>query len=270
MSDPVSSNQIYKYPRTRHIEGSRLQPGDEDLDSVPFSKIAGRHLVVEEKVDGANCGISFGSDGELLLQSRGHYLTGGHREKHFTLFKQWATTHASSLWRCLRHRYVLYGEWLYAKHTVYYDRLPHYFMEFDILDTVDTVFLNTNRRQKLLQDVAVVPVRILHAGPLTTRRQLTDLVGPSAFMTSSHLTTLRSKSQELGLDTDRTLRETDQSDLMEGLYIKVEEDGIVSERYKYVRADFLTAVFQAEGHWLNRQIIPNQLDQSVDLFEAGS
>jgi hypothetical protein len=31
---------MYKYPRTPHIEGSRLQPGDEDLDSVPFSAIA--------------------------------------------------------------------------------------------------------------------------------------------------------------------------------------------------------------------------------------
>ena len=35
---------LHKYPRTRHLEGSRLQPGDEDLDSVPFAAIAGRHL----------------------------------------------------------------------------------------------------------------------------------------------------------------------------------------------------------------------------------
>ena len=24
-------NQIYKYPRTHHVEGSKLQPGDEDM-----------------------------------------------------------------------------------------------------------------------------------------------------------------------------------------------------------------------------------------------
>ena len=47
---------IHKYPRTQHLEGSRLQPGDEDLEAVPFRAIAGRNLVVEEKVDGANCG----------------------------------------------------------------------------------------------------------------------------------------------------------------------------------------------------------------------
>ena len=41
---------MYKYPRTPHIEGSRLQPGDEDLDSVPFSAIASQYVVVGEKV----------------------------------------------------------------------------------------------------------------------------------------------------------------------------------------------------------------------------
>jgi hypothetical protein len=74
---------MYKYPRTPHIEGSRLQPGDEDLDSVPFSSIASQYVAVEEKVDGANAAISFSPDGQMLLQSRGHYLTGGEREKHF-------------------------------------------------------------------------------------------------------------------------------------------------------------------------------------------
>ena len=62
------------------------------------------------------------------------------------------------------------------------------------------------------------------------------------------------------------MRETDRSNLMEGLYIKVEENDIVTERYKYVRADFLTAVLESEGHWLNRKIVPNQLADGVDIW----
>ena len=84
---------LKKYPRTPHLEGSRLQPGDEDLSQVPFSYVKGKHLVVEEKIDGANTAISFSEDGELLLQSRGHYLTGGYRERHYNLMKQWANIH---------------------------------------------------------------------------------------------------------------------------------------------------------------------------------
>src|SRR5258707_15556976 len=110
---------LRKYPRTHHLEGSRLQPGDEDAHAAPFRQIAGRYLVVEEKFDGANAGISFDAAGRLPLQSRGHFITGGEREKHFDLFKQWANTHAPALYNALGSRYVLYGEWLYAKHTIY-------------------------------------------------------------------------------------------------------------------------------------------------------
>jgi hypothetical protein len=119
-----SMNTILKYPRTPHIEGSRCQPGDEDMENVPFNKIAGRYIVLEEKVDGANSGISFSPEGELLLQSRGHYLTGGYRERHFNLFKTWANVHVDEFWDILEDRYILYGEWLYAKHTVFYDLCP--------------------------------------------------------------------------------------------------------------------------------------------------
>ena len=48
--------ELRKYPRTPHLEGSRLQPGDEDLSQIRFKEIAGRHLVIEEKLP---CPIPF-------------------------------------------------------------------------------------------------------------------------------------------------------------------------------------------------------------------
>jgi hypothetical protein len=81
---------LLKYPRTPHLQGSRLQPGDADLAAVAFPEIAGRYLVLEEKLDGANSAISFDTDGALRLQSRGHYLTGGPRERQFGPMKAWA------------------------------------------------------------------------------------------------------------------------------------------------------------------------------------
>jgi hypothetical protein len=50
---------LHKYPRTPHISGSGLQPGDDTAAVVLFRTLAGQHLVVEEKMDGANCAISF-------------------------------------------------------------------------------------------------------------------------------------------------------------------------------------------------------------------
>ncbi len=257
---------IRKYPRTRHVEGSRLQPGDHDLAAVPFAELAGRHLVIEEKMDGANCGVSFSAQSELLLQSRGHYLTGGHRERHFDLLKRWAWTWRDRLWEVLGDRYVLYGEWLRAKHTVFYDRLPHYFLEFDVLDTVDDAFLDTPTRHELLADLPIVSVRVLHEGAVDRIERLTEHLGSSVFISAEHRERLREHVASLDLDVDRVLSETDPSPLMEGLYIKTEEGGRVTGRFKYVRADFLTVVRESESHWLSRPIVPNLLADGVDLF----
>jgi hypothetical protein len=257
-------SRIHKYPRTHHLEGSRLQPGDEDLASVPFKEVANRFLVIEEKMDGANAAISFDADGKLWLQSRGHFLTGGAREKHF---KQWAHCHADALRAALADRYVLYGEWLYAKHTVFYDRLPHYFLEFDVLDTETGSFLSTDRRRDLLHGLPVASVPVLWSGQARTREELAALVGPSLFKGPDWRQRLLETAAARGLDAERVWRETDRSDLMEGLYLKAEEPGArVVGRYKYVRADFLTSVLDSGSHWLKRPIVPNQLADGVDIF----
>ncbi len=261
---------LIKYPRTPHLEGSRLQPGDEDLRQVPFDVIAGRHLVVEEKCDGANSAVSFDEHGELLLQSRGHYLTGGWRERHYNLFKQWASVHREALRVVLGSRYVMYGEWLYAKHTVFYDMLPHYFLEFDILDRETGIFLDTPTRHGMLAGLPVVSVPVLAEGAFTDKATLTALLGPSNYISGeSHLDALRRTSRRLGLDEERQVRETDPLPLMEGLYIKVEEGGQVTDRMKFVRPTFYQAVQLSESHWQSRPIVPNGLAVPVESLFGG-
>ena len=46
--------------------------------------------------------------------------------------------------------------------------------------------------------------------------------------------------------------------------------GAVVERYKYIRAGFLTSVLNADSHWLDRPIVPNLLEPGADIFAAGS
>ena len=260
--------KLLKYPRTQHIQGSRLQPGDEDLDSVHFAEIAGRNLVIEEKMDGANSAISFDEDQKLCLQSRGHYLTGGEREKHFDLFKVWANTYAAQLWEILGARYIAYGEWLYAKHTVFYDRLPHYWLEFDVYDRESATFLSTEKRAKLFRNSAITQVQVIFSGIVSRQSDLPKLLGHSNFIGSSHLQKLRELSLNQNLPYEKVLKETDQSAIMEGLYIKEEDETSVTGRFKFVRASFLTSVQQSESHWLNRPIIPNQLIPGTNLFEV--
>lgn len=258
--------QIHKYPRTRHIEGSGLQ-ADDDPVTAPWAELTGRYLVVEEKMDGANCGLSFGRDGRLRLQSRGHYLTGGPRERQFDLLKGWASAHAAALWEQLGEHYVLYGEWCYGKHSLFYTDLPHYLLEFDIFDTHDGTFLSSERRAAMLKNLPfVASVRVLHTGPLPSLAALQALVGPSHFIAADHREQLAAAAQEAGLDPAQALAETDPSGLMEGLYIKVEEGGVVQGRYKYVRRGFLQTVLDSGSHWMDRPLLPNRLRAGVSLW----
>lgn len=261
---------MIKYPRTPHLTGSRLQKGDEDMSVAGLAVLRGHFIVVEEKVDGANAGVSFDARGQLRLQSRGHVLTGGPRERHFNLLKRWAHAHRAALWEVLGDRYLMYGEWLYAKHTVFYDALPHFFLEFDVLDTHEDVFLSTERRRALLASLPVVSVPVLSQGLVERRLEppLQSLISPTRYKSATWRGALERSCRALKLDPVRAQRQTDASDLMEGLYLKVESHGEVVARYKWVRASFEQAIAASDSHWHSRPIIPNQLAEGVDIFEV--
>ena len=256
---------IYKYPRTRHIEGSRLQVGDM-ADDKPIKDLAGEHLIVEEKLDGANSAVSFDVDGSLLLQSRGHFLNGGGRERHFALLKTWAAAHAHVLHPVLGHRFVIYGEWMYAKHTVFYDRLPHYFMEFDVLDRNTGVFLSTSARRSLLTGLPIMPVPVVHEGEISSVDHLSSMTRPTPYKSANWRDALVKAAELSGSRPDMVDQQTEDSDLAEGLYIKQEDADHVVDRFKFVRADFLQAIAASDGHWHDRPILPNTLADGVDIF----
>ncbi len=252
--------KILKYPRTQHLQGSRLGEGDEDLSQIPFSEIFGKHIVIEEKIDGANSAISFNDKGELLLQSRGHYLNGGYGERHYNLMKQWANNNKALFYSVLGSRYIMYGEWMYAKHTVFYDALPDYFMEFDIFDREREIFLDTASRKVITEQLGIVhSVPVLAEGVFKSKEAILAYLGDSNYITENHIEVLRGLAERQGLDVERQVRETDPSLTMEGLYIKVEEDGEVKQRVKFVRNSFYQCVNASGSHWQQRPIIPNQL-----------
>ena len=262
MSEPT----FLKYPRTPHLNGSRLQPGDADLAIVARTALAGLHLVVEEKLDGANSAISFAREGGPLLQSRGHYLRGGGGERQFDLFKTWAQAYAGPLREALGTRYVVYGEWLYAKHTVFYDALPHYFLEIDIYDREREVFLASAERAALREGLPLVSVPILSEGAAEDLDPLPSLVSRSHYKTSDWLAGLDAAAASLDQPADLVRRQTDPSSLAEGLYVKWEQDGVVRGRFKLVRETFLDQVAASGSHWADRPILPNRLRADVELF----
>lgn len=254
---------IIKYSRTIHIEGSNLQVGDSKC-RFPYSDLIGKNLTIEEKIDGQNAAISFSESGELRLQSRGHYLSGGWRERHFAYLKSFASWFRWPLFQVLGGRYLLFGESMYCKHTIFYNHLPSYFIEYDVYDKERKVFLSTKARKELLAPLRefLVPVRVLFTGNNSMKYdQFVGLVGKSKYINTSriqkdfHNACIKGES-DFDLEYSRTCLDG----MMEGLYVKVEEDGIVAGQYKWVRSSFTQTVLDSESHWQSRKIVPNKLN----------
>ncbi len=243
----ASRDDFTKYPRTPHLLGSRGTDDDKHLgrrESLAF--IADPSLVVEEKLDGTNVGIHFTTAGRMVLQCRGHEITAG-MHAQYDLFKQWTMGKRPVLEAMLGDRFLLFGEWLYARHSVYYRRLPHYFFEFDIYDKQAGVFLDLAARLALLEGTGILTVPVLQRGPATAE-ELRALIGPSRF--------------DSVFENPRTGR-TD--GLMEGLYLRTEAAGHVTGRAKLVRPEFVEKVQQSE-HWQHQAVAPNLLAEGAEIW----
>src|SRR5262245_46062785 len=152
----ATRDSFIKYPRTPHLFGSQGTDDDKHLgpkESAAF--IANPSLIVEEKLDGTNVGIHFNANGRLVLQCRGHEIAEG-MHPQYDLFKQWTSVKRPVLEAMLGARFILYGEWLHAKHSVHYHALPHYFFEFDIYDKDAARFLALETRLQMLDGTGVL------------------------------------------------------------------------------------------------------------------
>jgi hypothetical protein len=99
----------------------------------------------------------------MVLQCRGHLITEG-MHPQYDLFKQWATVKRYVLEQRLENRFLLFGEWVYARHSVHYRQLTHYFFEFDIYDKEIEAFLDLERRLDLLAGAGIETVPVFTRG----------------------------------------------------------------------------------------------------------
>ena len=62
--------ELIDFPRTPHLFGSRPGRDDKVLSETETDAMLAGPLVVQEKVDGSNVGLSLDDAGQLLLQNR--------------------------------------------------------------------------------------------------------------------------------------------------------------------------------------------------------
>lgn len=256
---------MIRYPKTPRLK---------NIDIKPWAKLT---AVVSEKLDGANAGVSFSDAGELVLQSRGHVLRGGPREKQFDLFKSLCSSLREPLYEALGSRYILFGEWLYAKHRSFYDCLPGYFLTYDMYDKESEIFLSTSRRQALLKELPLPEAPILYQGRFSKVNNFGQFIGESRFKSHLWRDRLLNKAEVIGVRAPLT--HTDGSNLMEGIYVKIEDPDKVVGRFKMPRPEFEKV--RDSDLWDRGLILPNSLAEgdgieplpgtrTPPVFKAGS
>jgi hypothetical protein len=243
----ASREEFVKYPRTPHLAGSHGTVDDKHLSARQSSALIGDpSLIVEEKLDGTNVGVHFTTAGRMVLQCRGHEITSG-MHPQYDLFKQWVGVKRGVLEAMLHDRFILFGEWLYARHSIHYRKLPHYFFEFDLFDKQRSAFLDLRTRLQMLVGTGIQTVPVLHRGAASAE-ELRALVGQSQFDSTF----------------DNPLTGTTDG-VMEGLYLRTEADGVVTGRAKIVRPEFIEKIKRSE-HWRNQPIVVNRLADGAEIW----
>lgn len=244
---------MIKLPRTLHIAGSGLT-SPQDPEVIQFSKLDGEFLYVEEKLDGTGASIFFDDQLQPQLWHRGSPAIG----KEFHRLRAWISCHQDDLFDLLEDRYVLFGEWMLHKHTIFYDRLSTLFFESDVYDRKNEYWLSTFARDELMSKHEYIRhVPVLAAFRPSKLEQLTSLVKRSMYQSDRWREVLWKKSEKENFNLKEVLGQCDQSDLAEGLYIKHEDQDQVLGRYKYVRPEFVERIINSGSHLIDRVPVYN-------------
>jgi len=149
---------------------------------------------------------------------------------------------------------------MYKKHTIYYDRLPDYLLESDVYDRQNNIWLSTFSRDSLFAGKMFIKhVPVIASLKPTSLEQLTSLVGKPKYQSDYWRKSMWDVCEKSGRDTTQAFAETDASHLMEGLYIKHEDDKQVLNRYKYVRHEFVDLIVNSGTHVQDRVLVKNQI-----------
>eukprot|EP01064_Diplonema_japonicum_P008638 TRINITY_DN16073_c0_g1_i1.p1 TRINITY_DN16073_c0_g1~~TRINITY_DN16073_c0_g1_i1.p1 ORF type:complete len:981 (+),score=235.85 TRINITY_DN16073_c0_g1_i1:37-2979(+) len=223
-----------KFPRTQHLYSvGKGSVGRDDLllSAEDAKSYHSEKTVVEEKIDGSNLGIWFDEDMNVVCMNRGKAVTSSSGSQWGKL-DAWLDEKRSELYKILGQRYTLYGEWMVARHSISYTKLPDYFIAFDVYDKRAGRFLGVRPRNELIRSTSLYVIRPISTSVHPDKASLTSLLSTQSYYTSA---------------------------VIEGVYIRVDTpDGLwLDKRAKIVNAEFMEGI--EEGHWQKRAMEKNSL-----------
>lgn len=218
-------SEFFRFPHTPHLAwlGHGLPRDDKVLPLNEVTNMLSGVVLVEEKLDGANLGFSFDLDGRLHVQNRGQYLKYPFSGQ-FSKLGHWLDSHEPLLRAHLDSSLIVFGEWCTARHSISYQKLPDWYLMFDVYDRNACKFWSTSRRNKLADKLGLKVVPQISKGKFK--------------LNSIKNFALTAKSEY-------------SNELVEGVVIRNDSELWCESRAKLVRPDFTQSI---EEHWRKRVI----------------
>lgn len=225
-----SSNQsdIIKFPRTRHLANiGGASREDLLLEQSEINEFLASELYIEEKIDGANMGISIDpSTYAIKFQNRSHYVTSSYAAQ-FKKLDAWKDKFQTELFDIIEPgTHILFGEWVYSKHSIHYTNLPGYFIAFDLFNKKTGKFASRDMLEKLLANTSIPLIRLVTNSKFKSVDQIVKL-----------------------LDTKSAYYDGK----LEGVYVRVCDELNTLKRAKIVRSDFICG----DTHWSKSKCVEN-------------
>lgn len=149
---------IPEFPKTPH------------LHQIDDAILSNENLFVEEKIDGANCGITC-IDGHPVIRNRTHILNKGYVKKKGAAKQQFRPVWNWYYDNAKKFKHLgdvtLYGEWVWTLHGIHYNKLPDWFVVYDMFEHHTMKFTAPNLRREILEYHGFTNVPLLHEGPIT-------------------------------------------------------------------------------------------------------
>lgn len=213
-----------KYNRTYHLPWS---PGATNDDKIAkdIGSLLNTKIVITEKIDGSNVSLENNN-----CYARTHSAAPSHLS-----FDNFKAMHAN-IKHLIPENIQIFGEWCYALHSIPYDKLPAYFLLFNIRDlSHEGYWYSWSELEEWAKKLGVYTVPLLFKGIIKNEAELREIIQ-----------SLTKQPSELG-----TIRE--------GVVIRV-EDTFLDKNFsknvmKWVRKNHV----QTSTHWKEQKIIRNKL-----------
>lgn len=213
----------YKYSRTFHAPWSK---GATDDDKIlhNIDSLLGEPIIISEKIDGSNSCLEYSN-----CYARTH--SGPPTHPSFDGFKALHSTVKYNIPENIQ----LFGEWVYALHSIAYSKLPSYFMLFNVRNIDNLIWTSWEEVELWAEEIKVPTVPVLYRGTVNSKEELKEL-------------------------TDKFMEEPSVcGEEREGVVIRLSREFKDDEFYKSIVKVVRENHVKSTSHWKFQKIIKNKL-----------